>query len=151
MKLKMYFAMLVLGVCALTFQSCDKDDDNMNTAPQALQTAFANKYPGSQPREWELQGGYYTVDFYTAEGEAEAWFTTDYVWVMTETDINPALFSVVAPQAYAAYQNSQYATWRIDDVDKLERADMETVYVIEVEQGNQEMYIRISASGVLLQ
>lgn len=150
MKLKMYFAMLALSVCTLAFQSCDKDDDNMNAAPQELKTAFANKYPGFQPREWEMKGGYIVVDFYTSEGEAEAWFTADYTWVMTETDIRPAALSTLAPKVYEALQSSQYANWRIDDVDKLERPDMETVYVIEVEQGKQEIELYYSADGILL-
>ena len=49
---------------------------------------------------------------------------------MTETDIR---FEQLPEAVKTAFQNSEYKDWRVDDVDKLEREGVETVYVIEVE------------------
>ena len=133
MKLKMYFLMLALGVCGAAMQSCDDDDDNLKV-PEKLQSAFSQKYPEASPK-WKTRGNYYIADFQDQNYESEAWFTFDAVWLMTETDLPYAAL----PEAVKnAFQNSEYRSWRPDDVDMIERESMEPVYVLEVEQGSRE-------------
>ena len=128
MKLKMYFLMLALGVCGAAMQSCDDDDDNLKV-PEKLQSAFSQKYPEASPK-WKTRGNYYIADFQDQNYESEAWFTFDAVWLMTETDLPYAAL----PEAVKnAFQNSEYRSWRPDDVDMIERESMEPVYVLEVE------------------
>ena len=132
MKLKMYFLMLALGVCGAAMQSCDDDDDNLKV-PEKLQSAFSQKYPEASPK-WKTRGNYYIADFQDQNYESEAWFTFDAVWLMTETDLPYAAL----PEAVKnAFQNSEYRSWRPDDVDMIERESMEPVYVLEVQQINR--------------
>ncbi|WP_302274324.1 PepSY-like domain-containing protein [Alistipes ihumii] len=145
MQLKTYFMMLALGVCGAVMQSCDDDDDNLNV-PEELRSAFSQKYPGSVP-EWKTRSNYYIADFRDQSYEAEAWFTSDAIWLMTETDISYAAL----PEAVKnAFQNSEYATWNRDDADMLERKGLEPVYVLEVEQGSREMDLYYNAEGILI-
>ena len=144
MKLKMYFLMLALGVCGAAMQSCDDDDDNLKV-PEKLQSAFSQKYPEASPK-WKTRGNYYIADFQDQNYESEAWFTFDAVWLMTETDLPYAAL----PEAVKnAFQNSEYRSWRPDDVDMIERESMEPVYVLEVEQGSREMDLYYNAEGIL--
>lgn len=56
---------------------------------------------------------------------------------MTETDIP---LSALPQEIQASFENSEYyLTWKVDDVDKLERDGFEIIYVIEVEKQNQEV------------
>lgn len=65
-------------------------------------------------------------------------------------DRNRHSISGSALSGKSAFESSEYAKWKIDDVDMLERLDMETVYVIEVESGKQEFDLYYSAEGILI-
>lgn len=147
MKLKMYLLAGAFGVSALALQSCN-DDDNGMTVPTELQNALLEKYGDARRIEWGKKGVYYVADFDEGNYEKEAWFTPDGVWQMTETDI-PNIAALPAP-VKSAFESSEYASWHVDDIDKLERKDMETVYVIEVEQGKQEVDLYYSENGILI-
>ncbi|WP_320889167.1 PepSY-like domain-containing protein [Bacteroides sp.] len=146
MKLKMYFLLLALG--ALGLQSCDNDDDDdLSYVPAELKNAFTAKYPTVSNEKWETKGNYYVADFRHQNYETSAWFTSDGTWQMTETDIP---YQALPSAVKSAFESSEYAKWKIDDVDMLERLDMETVYVIEVESGKQEFDLYYSAEGILI-
>lgn len=145
MKLKFYTLLLAVST-AWSLQSCDNDDNDSISVPTELQNAFSSKYPNAANVKWETKSGYYVADFYDGH-EASAWFTQDGKWQMTETDIPYAAL----PQAVkTTFESSEYAAWKIDDVDKLDRENIETVYVIEVEKQNQEIDLYYSTGGVLI-
>ena len=145
MKLRMFFLMHAVGVCGDATESCDDDDDNL-TVPEKLQSALSQKYPEASPK-WKTRSNYYIADFHGRNYESEAWFTSGAVWLMTETDLPYAAL----PEAVKnAFQNSEYGSWRPDDVDMIEREGMEPVYVLEVEQGPREMDLYYNAEGILI-
>jgi len=144
MKVKLLFFAL-LAVSMVSFSGCNDDDDNY-TPEEAVVNAFKTKYPDAQRIEWETKAGYKVADFVLNAKESEAWFQTDGKWVMTETDI---LFDELSAEIQAAFKAGKYKDWRIDDVDKLERVDSETVYVIEVE-GTGEYDLYYAEDGTLL-
>ena len=89
---------------------------------------------------------YSVVDFRWDGFEAEAWFGTD-GWVMTETDIP---YQSLPEAVRTSFEASQYANWKIEDIDKVERLNTETVYVIEVESGETEYDLYYSSNGILI-
>lgn len=143
MKLKIYT--LLLALSAWSLQSCDNDDESMKV-PVELQNAFSTKYPNVTNMKWETKFGYYVADFWD-KYEASAWFTPEGSWYMTETDIP---YTALPDLVRTAFEASEYASWTKDDVDKLERQGMETVYVIEVEKQNQEVDLHYSEEGILI-
>ena len=145
MKLRIY-TLLIAFCAAWSLHSCDNDDDESIAVPTALQEAFSTRYPNVKNVKWETKAGYYVADFYDGY-EASAWFTTDGNWHMTETDIP---YTALPDPVKSAFEASDYKTWKRDDVDKLERQGIETVYVIEVENQNQEVDLYYSADGVLI-
>lgn len=83
-----------------------------------------------------LKGDYAVVDFNWDGGEHSAWFNPlSAAWYMTETDVR---YENLPEPILTAHKASKYADWRVDDVDKLTREGMETLYVIEVEKGESE-------------
>lgn len=142
----MFFAMLTLGVSAWMLQSCD-DDDDLSVVPVELTDSLSKKYPQATRVEWENDRGYYIADFYENGWERTAWFTPEGIWQLTETEIR---FTDLPDAVQTSFRASAYATWEIEDVDMVERLEMEVVYVIEVEQYSQEMYLYYAADGVLV-
>lgn len=149
MKLKIYTLLLALSA-VWSLQSCDNNDDESMNVPVELQNAFSSLYPNVANVKWETKAGYYVADF-RDEYEASAWFTQNGKWQMTETDIP---YNALPQKVKTAFESGKkYTTalgWRVDDVDKLERKDLETVYVIEVEKQDQEMDLYYSEEGTLI-
>ncbi len=144
MNLGKYF--LLMAVAVTGFQSCD-DDDNMAYVPEALKEAFSQKYPSVHNERWVTRGNYYVAGFSQQMQESSAWFTPDGEWQMTETDIS---YAALPAPVKSAFEGSEYARWEVDDIDRLERLNLETVYVVEVESGEREMDLYYSAGGVLI-
>lgn len=148
MKLKFFTLLLALGA-AWSLQSCDNNDDDSIKVPAQLQNAFSEKYPNVANVRWESKAGYYVADFHN-DYEASAWFTPNGEWQMTETDIP---FDALPQAVITEFGKSEYKNdsgWLVDDVDKLERKGLETVYVIEVERQNEERDLYYSEEGVLI-
>lgn len=139
----LFTALLVSG---FAFASCDDDDDNY-TPDGKIQEAFINKYPNAQRVEWEKKYDHYVADFYLEGIEREAWINSQGEWVMTESDIR---FNDLPTAIQTAFQESEYKAWKVDDVDLLERVEMDPVYVIEVEQGKQEFDLYYAEDGTLI-
>lgn len=148
MKLKIFTLLLALGA-AWSLQSCDNDDDGSINVPTELQNAFSEKYPNVANVRWESKAGYYVADFHDGY-EASAWFAQNGEWQMTETDVP---FDALPQAVITEFGKSEYkkgSGWLVDDVDKLERKGLETVYVIEVERQNEERDLYYSEEGVLI-
>ena len=139
----LFTALLVSG---FAFTSCDDNDDNY-TPDGKIQEAFIAKYPNAQRVEWEKKHDHYVADFYLDGIEKEAWIDSQGTWVMTESDIR---FNDLPEAIQTAFQASEYKAWKVDDVDLLERLEMDPVYVIEVEQGKQEFDLYYAEDGTFI-
>lgn len=145
MKTRMtIFTSLLLG--GFAFTSCDDDNDNYTPGEEIVNVLY-EKYPNAQRVDWELQRDHYVADFRDNNIEKEAWFNTKGEWVMTESDIP---FEDLPQAIQTAFGESEYKDWRVDDVDMLERVEMETMYVIEVEKGKQEFDLFYAEDGILI-
>ena len=128
----------------------------MSTQAEA---ALKAKYPAATNVVWQTKQGYVVADFSLAEARAagaaelSAWFDNGGAWYMTETDIP---FAALPEAVQTAFNGSEYAAapWQVDDVDKLEREGVETIYVVEVEKrenGNKtEVDLYYAPDGVLV-
>lgn len=148
MKTK-FFSILMALLCVAGLQSCDNDENP--PLPAELQNAFSERYPSATRVEWEVKSGYYVADFYDGANETSAWFSPDGTWYMTEKDL---IYAELPDAVKSAFETGDYSGWTVEDIDKLEREGMETVYVIEVEmrsQGQeQEMDLYYSEDGILI-
>ncbi|MDO4702313.1 PepSY-like domain-containing protein [Tannerella sp.] len=143
MKTKILFA---LAAGMFMMQSCNNDDHPLAQTDN-VEAVLAAKYPSAKNVEWKTQGSYKVADFKYENTSTVAWFDQYAQWQMTETDIP---YRSLPAAVKKAFESSEYATWRIEDVDKIERLNMETVYVIEVEKANKEVDLYYSPTGVLV-
>lgn len=130
----------------ITFTSCSSDDDFDSPANEVVEQAFNQKYPGKTAK-WEMEQGYYKADFYDNNIEKEAWFNATGEWILTETDLSYQQLPTLVKQGF---EQSNYAQWRVEDVEMLERVMMEPVYIIEVEKGESEYDLYFSEDGTLI-
>ena len=142
-RMTIFTSLLLAG---FAFTSCDDDNDN-DTPGEEIVNVLYEKYPNAQRVDWELQRDHYVADFRDNNIEKEAWFNTKGEWVMTESDIP---FEDLPQAIQTAFGESEYKDWRVDDVDMLERVEMETMYVIEVEKGKQEFDLFYAEDGILI-
>lgn len=143
--IKLYLLSLIAGIICLT--SCDKDN-NSPTPNSAIIKAFNEKYPGASRVEWEKKNSYMTADFVYEQSVNTAWFNNAGQWYMTETELRD--ISQLPEAVRIAFNNSEYASWTTDDIDRLERLDTEPIYIIEVKNGKAEFELYYSADGVLI-
>ena len=132
--------------------SCGDIDDRPIVVNKQLQEALQSRHPHATNIRWEMKQNYYVADFfdpvvYASRVECEAWFGKQGKWHMTEIDIP---YSSLPEAVKAAFEASEYADWRIDDIDKVERDGMETIYVIEVEQRDNEVDLYYTEDGTLV-
>ena len=138
------------AISVFTFSACSDDDNDtldVSAVSNLVREAFNSKYPQAQSVEWEVKGNYAVASFHSEGTSHEAWYNPSSAeWYMTESDIP---YEALPQPVKETFKQSEYAGWKIDDVDMLARAGMETIYVIEVEQGKQEVDLYYSPEGVL--
>lgn len=160
MKMKrIVWNMLGAAAVGLLAVGCEKESGSQGNGPDrvspAVLAAFEALYPGAEQVRWEVKGDYAVANFYwsgvRAAGVAAnraAWFENgDGAWSMTETDIR---FDQLPEAVKRAFAEGEYADWRVDEVDMLDRDGVEVVYVVEVERDGREMDLYYSADGVLV-
>ncbi len=158
MKLKMYFALLAMGMIGL--QSCSNDDDDdlpSSQVPEAIRNAFDSSFSNTANLSWETKtvskGQYYKAEFTTMSDhgyKTEAWYTADGTWYMTETEMP---YNAIPQAVKTSFESSEYASWKRDnEVDRIERnAVKEIIYIIEVESPQDvDMDLHYSADGILV-
>lgn len=144
MKKILFLLTALVSLGAMT--GCD-DDDRSVKVPEPVKGSFDGMFPGATRVEWSARGGYLVAEFMNAGTDTQAWFAADGQWRMTEEDL---LFAQLPEAVKSAFETGEYALWRVEDVDKLLREGLETVYVIEVENRETEYDLVYSEAGVLL-
>lgn len=141
---RFYITAMTLLAVALT--ACNDEDDKV-TAPSAVRTAFESMYPDARFEGWLSWRGYTIADFELNGDDAQAWYDHSGKWYMTDTEID---YRALPSAVRTAYQNSSYATiWNVEDMERLERADMQTIYILEVWQSRVEMDLYYTEDGLL--
>ena len=150
MKKNWMLFLFFAAISVFTFSACSDDDNDtldVSAVSNLVREAFNSKYPQAQSVEWEVKGNYAVASFHSEGTSHEAWYNPSSAeWYMTESDIP---YEALPQPVKETFKQSEYAGWKIDDVDMLARAGMETIYVIEVEQGKQEVDLYYSPEGVL--
>lgn len=150
MKKNWMLFLFFAAISVFTFSACSDDDNDTPDASAVsnlVREAFNSKYPQARSVEWEVKGNYAVASFHSEGTSHEAWYNPSSAeWYMTESDIP---YEALPQPVKETFKQSEYAGWKIDDVDMLARAGMETIYVIEVEQGKQEVDLYYSPEGVL--
>lgn len=158
------FAITLLVLSMLLLVACNQDSGLKHSEPNTKSiNSLTALYPSATDVTWRVKGQYDIASFKlpasaprqagTSQGDneidMEAWFVSqDGSWRMSkESEMD---FDQLPEAVQKAFKQSIYAEWKVDDVVRLEREGAETLYVIEVEQGNQEMHLFYSVDGILV-
>ena len=155
---KYTFFVSALAVSTCIASGCSDDEDGRppvtNPVSAEVQASFAEQFPGARDVEWEVRGTYAVADFSYADSQSGGWVSstawysqTDGTWLMSEYDLR---FERLPEAVKTAFQQSEYAGWHVDDVDLIRRDGVTLLYVVEVEQGGQEMDLYYAEDGVLV-
>lgn len=155
-KYTFFVSALAVSTCIAT--GCSDDEDGRppvtNPVSAEVQASFAEQFPDARDVEWEVRGTYAVADFSYADSQSgdwvssTAWYSqTDGTWLMSEYDLR---FERLPEAVKTAFQQSEYAGWHVDDVDLIRRDGVTLLYVVEVEQGGQEMDLYYAEDGVLV-
>lgn len=155
-KYTFFVSALAVSTCIAT--GCSDDEDGRppvtNPVSAEVQASFAEQFPGARDVEWEVRGTYAVADFSYVDSQSGGWVSstawysqTDGTWLMSEYDLR---FERLPEAVKTAFQQSEYAGWHVDDVDLIRRDGVTLLYVVEVEQGGQEMDLYYAEDGVLV-
>lgn len=150
MKTKLIYGFMAL-FAAVALVACNNDDDDIkpSNVPQEVMTSFNKKFPGSSDVEWEKYGQYYIASFMNKSDDCDAWFASDGNWLMTEYEYKSV--SKLPIMMRNAFQESDYASWFVDDVTLYEKNYDDAFCQIEVETpGQPETSIFINAAGSIM-
>lgn len=139
------FILMLIGAVSLAMGGCN---NKKGYRPDArIVSAMNAKYPKATKIEWEQKHGYQVAEYYENGVESEAWFDNNGKWLMTESDVKYASLPAAIRNTF---EKSMYATWKKDDVDKIERDGMSPVYIVEVEKEGQDMDLYFTQNGMLV-
>lgn len=153
--------MIAATAAAFAVWSCTEEQNTgpESPVPQTVLEAFAGMYPGASNVDWSSKDIYWVATFDNAgtravlspSGRNSAWYDDSGKWYMTERSYGVDLLPDAVKNAFYA---SEYASWRVEDVDYILRNGVEEVYVIEVEGEKDgirmEVDLYYSATGVLV-
>lgn len=106
---------------------------------------LALKYPGSTIVECDYDDGLLEVEIWHDGREKDVYFNGRNVWVYTEWDIRRGELPAAVTTALAS---SQWAAFEIDDLEYVQTPDLE-YYLVELERGDREVELRITAAGTI--
>lgn len=125
----------------------DTDDDNSHfqptTIPQAITDAIDEMYAGATIVDFDQEKNGFEVDILHNSVYKDVYFNAANEWVSTEWDITEDKVPAIVMNALKA---SDYKNYRIEDIDQIEKP-AGTFYLFELEQGDNDVEVTISAEG----
>lgn len=146
MKAKIYLLAMILSVIGL--QACDKDSDDLPSSqiPASIQTFIKEKYPNARIIEADIEKGMTDVDIMDGSLSKEVLFTSGEEWISTSWDIFPSALPV---EIVNSIKQSEYSGYHIDDADYFETPKGD-YYLLELEQGNKEVKVKVDVTGNII-
>ncbi len=139
---------LLTGLFLFSLTACD-DDKNSYHPNTIITKAFESKFPHASKAIWKLKKNYSVAKFVNNGCEINAWFDQNGLLYMTKTEYE-SLDNIPDATVREAFNNSIYNKWKVEDVDYIERLNIEGIYIIEVEQGEKELDLIFTKNGILV-
>lgn len=135
--------MLLLSACLL-IGACEKE--NQFGVNEKIEKAFSELYPEVKKVEWERKEAHYVAHFWDQERgvSAEAWFDHDGVWYLTESNCSLTKLPIAIKQVMNSLNNKNIVA-----VDRVERMESSTIYIIEL-SGEQQNNLIYNENGELI-
>jgi hypothetical protein len=110
--------------------------------PKEVQDSFAKKFKSAMDIQWEQEENEWEAEFKMDGTCMSASFDNTGQWLETETEIN---IKDLPSEIHKAV-NLKFNGWEIDEIESIEKPDYKG-YEIDLEKGNTETEIQVTASG----
>lgn len=122
---------------------------------QEVHHALISQYPDAQSVQWESTTNYnvarFSHKYSSGNKSAQAWYTRECKWKLT---ITPLSIDELPEAVKTAFATTEYATWTVVKVGKIERPEMDVLYCIEAvnntETADNEVKLLFSVDGELV-
>lgn len=115
--------------------------------PAAVQQAFGKDFAGAKANAWEMDGELYEVEFKQSGHNLQALYNAQGALQATEQTVSKSL---VPATVLSAFATTRYASWKVDEYEKVMLPNGQTQYEVEVKQGKETMSLLFGADGKLL-
>ena len=129
------FATISLAACAQGIK-----------VPEAVKTAFANKFPGATAEWGKENSKEYEAEFKLNGKSASANFLTDGSWVETEAEIS----MTDVPAAVKTAVEKKYPGAVISKVYKIDNSKGALTYEAEIKTGGKKKEVVLKADGTII-
>ena len=141
--MKRLFPIFILSLFALV--ACDDDDRSIQLESNVI-SFIENRYAGAKIRHAEYESnGLIEVEIVHNSVVKDVYFNSNNEWVYTSWDVRVSDI----PAAVASAVATNYPSFRIDDVDFIEKGEL-SYYRIEIERGNIESVVLVLPDGEFL-
>lgn len=143
--------LLAISIFALlSLNSCDKYDDYSDmmlySNSDNIKAAVIELYPQARIVEMDKDRRTIEVDIIDSNNiKRDVYLDLSFNWIRTETDISRNALPVEVTDKIAG----KYAGWFIDSVKQID-SPQGSYYLVEIEKGERDKYIKIEASGNIL-
>ena len=143
--------LLAISIFALlSLNSCDKYDDYSDmmlySNSDNIKSTVVELYPQARIVEMDKDRRTIEVDIIDSNNiKRDVYLDLSFNWIRTETDISRNALPVEVTDKIAG----KYAGWFIDSVKQID-SPQGSYYLVEIEKGERDKYIKIGASGNIL-
>ena len=143
--------LLAISIFALlSLNSCDKYDDYSDmmlySNSDNIKASVIELYPQARIVEMDKDRRTIEVDIIDSNNiKRDVYLDLSFNWIRTETDISRNALPVEVTDKIAG----KYAGWFIDSVKQID-SPQGSYYLVEIEKGERDKYIKIEASGNIL-
>ena len=115
--------------------------------PSAVKESFAKRFPKTKEVKWSKESATeFEAEFKSGDMEQSANFDQAGKWLVTETEIKKSEL----PQAVQATIGREFAGFKIEEAEKAETFDKGMFYEVELEKGELNYEVQLSADGKIL-
>lgn len=137
------------GVFALSISvmSCQENNKEEDTVPEAVKTAFQKKYPGENDPDWEKDDHGYWESHFKKDGEKyRADFNADGTWVETENDVKKKEL----PEVILNIIERDYSEYEITEVEHVQSATKGEFFDVEFKQKGKNKDVMFKPDGTII-
>lgn len=115
--------------------------------PTAVKQAFAKNFPSAKEVKWSKEDATeFEAEFKSGATEKSANFDQSGKWVVTETEIKKSDL----PQAVQAAVAKEFAGYKMDEIEKVEKPDNVVLYEMELEKNKVTYEVQFDANGKVI-
>lgn len=138
---------ILIGVGVLLSGLANAQKLKESAVPPAVQSAFIKKFPNAKTVVWSKESETeFEAEFKNGALAQAANFETSGKWVVTETEIKKSDL----PGAVAKAIEKDFAGYKIEESEKVEKPGTAAFYEVKVEKGEMAYDVQISAEGKVM-